>query len=399
MLDAVFDFDALVDRRHTDSVKWAGAEHKFGKAVFPMWVADMDFPAAPCVMRALERRLAEPVLGYPDHDEMVQEAARGWWRGRYSWEVHPEEVILVQGVVPALYAAVRAFSRPDDGVIIMPPIYPPFFAAVEAQGRTLISVPLRPDATGRYSMDFAALETQLPHARMLLLCSPHNPVGRVWTRDELQQLISLCAQHGVQIVSDEIHADLAQPNHPHTPLGQLDSEAVVLAAASKSFNIAGLGGGVVWLRGAARKQTLVTELRRSGNLGTHTFAKAAMTAAWQEGAVWLQALQNYLAANAQFLQSYLKDHLPDLGFRIPDFGYLAWLDLHTWGLTDAELEARILDAGLGLNWGPSFGSGGSGFVRLNYGTPRRQLLHGLDLLRQAAPLHAKAGASTQGCRL
>ena len=124
-----------------------------------------------------------------------------------------------------------------------------------------------------------------------------------------------------------------------------------------------------------------------------------MTAAWQEGAVWLQALQNYLASNAQFLQSYLKDHLPDLGFRIPDFGYLAWLDLHTWGLTDAELEARILDAGLGLNWGPSFGSGGSGFVRLNYGTPRRQLLHGLDLLRQAAPLHAKAGASTQGCRL
>ncbi|MEY2342349.1 MalY/PatB family protein [Acidithiobacillus sp. IBUN Pt1247-S3] len=384
MTDALFDFDAVVDRQHTDSVKWAGAQKKFGKPVFPMWVADMDFAAAPCILQALERRLAEPVLGYPDHDERVQEAAADWWQRRYSWAVNREEIVLVQGVVPALYAAVRAFSQPGDGIVIMPPIYPPFFAAVEAQGRQLISVPLRKDADLRYEMDFAALEAKLPQARMLLLCSPHNPVGRVWTGDELRLLVSLCQRHGVQIVSDEIHADLSCLKLTHRPLGKVDPTAIVLASASKSFNIAGLGGAVAWLQGAAQKARFVEELRRSGILGTHTFAKAAMRAAWREGAPWLHALQEYLAENALLLHSYLDQYLPEIRFRQPDFGYLAWLDLGAWGLGDEGIEARILDVGLGLNWGPSFGEGGSNFVRVNYGTPRQQLQHGLELLRQAA---------------
>ena len=384
MTDAIFDFDIVVDRWHTDSVKWAGAEQKFGKPVFPMWVADMDFAAAPCILQALQRRLAEPVLGYPDHDAQVQQAARDWWQRRYSWAVQREEIILVQGVVPALYAAVRAFSQPGDGIVIMPPIYPPFFAAIEAQGRQLISVPLRRDADVRYEMDFAALEEKLAQSRMLLLCSPHNPVGRVWTLSELQQLVRLCQRHGVQIVSDEIHADLSCPEHAHSPLGKIDPAAIVLASASKSFNIAGLGGAVAWLRGDAQKARFVEELRRSGSLGSHTFAKSAICAAWDEGTPWLHALQEYLAENALLLQSYLGKYLPDIRFRRPDFGYLAWLDLGAWGLRDEEIESRILAAGLGLNWGPSFGAGGSGFVRLNYGTTRHQLLHGLALLRQAA---------------
>lgn len=388
MMEARFDFDGVVDRWDSDSVKWAGARQKFGRPVFPMWVADMDFPVAPNILRALEQRLAEPVLGYPDHDETVHEAAADWWCKRYSWKVRTDEVILVQGVVPALNAAVRAFSQPDDGIIVMPPIYPPFFAAVTGQGRRLISVPLRKDAGLRYEIDFASLAAQLPQAQMLLLCSPHNPVGRVWTPEELQQLVSLCQRHGVRIVSDEIHADLSRPDQVHTPMGKLDPRAIVLASASKSFNIAGLGGAVAWLRGDEAKAQFVEELRRSGILGTHTFAKAALRAAWQEGGAWLQALQSYLGDNAQFLESFLQRHLPEIGFRKPDFGYLAWLDLRAWGLSDAEIEARILDAGLGLNWGPSFGEGGSGFVRLNFGTPRKLLAHGLDLLRTAAAAQA-----------
>ncbi|WP_308390012.1 PatB family C-S lyase [Acidithiobacillus sp. AMEEHan] len=384
MRETQFDFDTVNDRWHTDSVKWAGARRKFGRPVFPMWVADMDFPAAPNILHALEQRLAEPVLGYPDHDEMVHEAAAEWWHQRHSWTVTTEEVILVQGVVPALNAAVRAFSQPGDGIIVMPPVYPPFFAAVTGQGRRLISVPLRMDAGLRYEMDFASLAAQVAQAKMLLLCSPHNPVGRVWTTQELQQLVSLCRPHGVRIVSDEIHADLSFPEQAHTPMGKLDPSAIVLASASKSFNVAGLGGAVAWLRGVEAKAQLVEELRRSGILGTHTFAKTALRAAWQEGGPWLRALQSYLGENAQFLASYLQQYLPEVGFRKPDFGYLAWLDLRAWRLSDEEIEARILAAGLGLNWGPSFGEGGSGFVRLNFGTPRKFLAHGLDLLRRAA---------------
>ena len=371
------------DRLHSDSVKWAGAAHKFGKAVFPMWVADMDFAVPKCITDALSQRIAHPIYGYPDHDLHVQESATRWMQQQYQWVPEPENFILVQGVLPGLFAAVRAFSRPGDGIIVMPPIYPPFFAAVEQNSRHLLSVPLLDGGNGRYHIDFARLEKVLDKARMLLLCSPHNPVGRVWSRDELQQVVSACRKHGVQIVVDEIHADLTHTWAVHTPLATVDPQCVLLASASKSFNIAGIGGAIAWVGEPEKKSVYLAELRRSKSLGMNTFAKVACQAAWDAGASWLLEMKVYLEKNALYLQSFLHQNIPAVHFRPPDFGYLAWLDLRSFGLSDAELHQRLLDAGLGLNAGLGFGQEGSGYVRLNYGTQCARLQHGLFLLQQA----------------
>lgn len=378
------DFNRNIDRRYTDSVKWAGAGVKFGADVFPMWVADMDFASADCILAALHRRLQNPVFGYPDHDQEAHLASVDWWQKKYDWAVAPEEIILVQGVVPALFAAVRAFSGPGDGIVVMPPIYPPFFAAVENQERRLLSVPLLNSSDqGRYEIDFPELMQKLPGARMLLLCSPHNPVGRVWEPKDLQNLVELCRLHGVQVVSDEIHADLTSPECRHTPLGLIDPGSIVLASASKSFNIPGLGGAVAWIRDPEQKAVYVAELRRSGVLGANTMAKSAMVAAWREGEPWLQALRQYLDANLRDIAAFLCEEIPAIRFSKPEFGYLAWLDLRALGWSDSTIQQRLVAAGLGLSPGPSFGHEGSGFVRLNYGTTGSYLRHGLELLRQA----------------
>ncbi len=374
------EFDRVIPRKNTDSLKWEGSRQKFGTEVFPMWVADMDFAVAEPIAQALAMRLQHPVFGYPDQDQQVQQAAQHWWQTTYGWKTDAEEILLVQGVVPALFAAVRAFSKVGDGIILLPPIYPPFFHAIADQDRRMLSVPLRQDNQGRYHLDFSLLAQSLPKARMLLFCSPHNPVGRVWEEAELQELGKLCQRHGVMVVSDEIHADLTWAPAVHTPMGKIIPESLVLAAVSKSFNVAGLGGAVAWLAGGVPRDRYLAELRRTGILGTNTMAKTAMVAAWREGGPWLGALCKYLAENGQVIQGFLRQELPLVQFLLPEFGYLAWLDLRALGWSDETLQKRLIAAGLGLNWGPSFGSEGSGFVRLNFGTPRTLLHRGLALL-------------------
>ncbi len=381
--DGTENFDRVWERDYTDSVKWRGASRKFGRDVLPMWVADMDFPVADCITGALSRRIAHPIYGYPDHDLEVQESAARWLGQRYQWFPDPADLLLIHGVLPGLFAAVQAFTEPGDAIAVLSPVYPPFYEAAENGQRRLVRVPLVEDGHGWYRMNFLQLEKVLPQVRMLLLCSPHNPVGRVWTREELEHLVRLCSQHGVQIVSDEIHADLAGENPPHTPLPMIDGGCIYLGSATKSFNIAGIGGAFAWAGGSGKKNHYLAQLRRCRTLGMNTLAKTASQAAWDGGAGWIHALQEYLRQNAGYLDSFLRESLPGIRFRPPEFGYLAWLDLRALGLSDAAVASRLLSAGLGLNLGPDFGPEGSGFVRLNYGTPAPVLRQGMALLGKA----------------
>ncbi len=376
----MIDFDRVIERRGSASLKWDGAAQRFGAEVLPLWVADMDFAVAPGILDALRQRLEHPIFGYPERDAAFHQAARDWWRRRYEWSPAAEAVLSVSGVVPTLFAAVRAFTEPGDGVVVLPPVYPPFLEAVRENQRRLELVPLRADTEGWYTIDWPALEAALARSKLLLFCSPHNPVGRVWQTAELQRLIELCRGLGVRLVSDEIHADLSYATH--TPLAQLAPEAVVLSSAGKAFNIAGLGGGVVVCADPDLRVPLAAELQRSQCHHINDLGMLAAIAAWQTGEAWLDALRAYLRENLDFLAAQLHQRLPQLTYRIPEFGYLAWLGVAAYG-SDTEITEGLRRAGLGLNPGPSFGPGGNGYLRMNVATPRTVLGEGVERLFQA----------------
>ncbi len=370
------------DRRETGSLKWDGVKARFGRDVLPMWVADMDFPAPHAVIEALSQRLRHPILGYPFLGDTVQEAAVSWLCQRHRYAVDTQEILLVTGVVPALYAAVRALSRPGAGVIVMPPIYLPFMKAVTDNDRKLLSVPLHHASDGRYTIDWMTLERSAEEADLLLFCSPHNPVGRVWTAAELERLVAICDHADCCIVSDEIHADLTYRDTAHTPLGSLAPAVVILTSAGKSFNLAGLGGGIAVVHDEDSRQTLRGELHRSQIHEPTLCALTGMRAAWMKAALWQVGLRHYLKENAHFIGAFLEVRLPRITYAIPEFGYLAWLDVSGYG-EDDKIWQRLLQAGLGLNGAREFGLGGEGFLRLNFGTSREILEQGLSRLARA----------------
>lgn len=379
------DFDTLIPRLGTGSLKWDGAEQRFGGAVLPMWVADMDFAVPEVIIQDLQKRLEHPIFGYPHDAPTMLQAADAWMLSRHGWRPGSGATGSISGVVPALFAAVRAFTQPHDPVIVMPPIYPPFMTAVQKNDRELLLVPLQKDTDNAYRIDWTSLEQALQRAKLLLLCSPHNPVGRTWTPEELQRLAHLCEAAGCIVVSDEIHADLSFTKH--TPYPSLSPRSVLLTSAGKSFNIAGIGGGIAIVPDPDLRQIFRDELYRSQIHQTNSCALNAMTSAWQKGAAWQSALREYLIGNAQFIAEFLADELPALRYRLTEFGYLAWLDISNYG-DDNQIAQKLLCAGLGLNLGPSFGPGGEGFVRLNFAAPRATLEEGLDRLRHALQDHS-----------
>lgn len=382
------DFDTAVPRLGTASLKWDGREARFGRDVLPMWVADMDFAAPPCVVQAIQARAAHPIYGYPWFEREVREAAAAWFGHWHGWKTDPADILVLRGAVPGLYAAVQAFAREGEGVLVMPPVYPPFFGAVEESGRRLLLAPLHREE-GEYRMDWERLEALMPEARLLLLCSPHNPVGRVWRQEELRRLGELAQRHEVPIVSDEVHADLAYDGHPHTPMGSIPGigeRVITLFSAGKSFNIAGLELAVAVIPDAGLRERFSPQLRRCQLQGANLFALVAARAAWTEGAPWLRSLRDHLEATAAWLDVRVAELLPGVGYRRPEFGYLAWLDFRALGLDDPALwEWAVQRAKVGLNPGPSFGVGGEGFLRLNFGAPRSLIEEGLNRLAAALP--------------
>lgn len=382
-----FDPRVSPDRLNTASLKWDGREARFGTDVLPLWVADMDFPAPLCVVQAIQARASHPIYGYPFFSAEVKRAVCGWYGRWHGWCVDEAHVSVLRGVVPALYAAVHALTEPGDGIIVMTPVYPHLFRAVEAHARQLLVNPLIETDEG-YQIDWAQLESLMPQARLLLLCSPHNPVGRVWKSEELARLLTLARHYDLIVVSDEVHGDLFfDKGNPHRPLGSLpggDVNVITLLSAGKSFNIAGLELAIAVTADEDLRKRFEKALTIGGLMEANLFALVAAEAAWREADSWLCGLVDYLADTARWLKMELEKALPGIHYRLPEFGYLAWMDFRSLGLDDAALYRHMVQtARLGLNPGSEFGQGGQGFMRLNFATSRSVLQEALARLQLA----------------
>ena len=388
-------FDVVPDRRGTASLKWDSAvERGRPEDVLPLWVADMDHATTPGVTSALLWRTRHGIFGYSEPDAAYDAALTGWLSRRYGWRIDPAWNVVTPGVVPALAMAVRALSAPGDAVVIEEPVYYPFREVVEANGRTVVPVPLIRDPDGAYRRDIAALETVLERtgARLLLLCNPHNPVGRVWSRDELTELAETTARHGVVVVADEIHADLALPGHRTTPLASLGQEVaartVTCTSPSKAFNLAGLQVANILIPDPVLRARFRAELDAAGYSQPNALGLVACRAAYEGGDAWLDELREHIAA----ARAHVVDRLASVpGVEaVPGEGtYLLWLDctglLAAAGLDPDRLDDVILEeAGLWLDDGAIFGAGGRGFTRMNVGCPRATLDEALNRLEAGA---------------
>lgn len=383
-----FDFDREIARAGTDSVKWDGRAAYFGTAdVMPLWVADMDFAAPDCVVEALAARAAHPVYGYTQFPDRLFDALIGWMQKHQGWHVKREWIVMAPGVVPSLHAALHALTQPGEGVIVQPPVYFPFLSSVTATGRKLVLNPLRIE-DGRYRIDIPHLERCAAEgARMLMLCSPHNPVGRVWERRELNDVLAVARCFSMQVLSDEIHADLCFPGVMHTPLATLAGTAdhvITTVAPSKTFNIPGLGLSAIIAPNPAHRAALEKAFAQLHVNPANPFSIAAFIAAYEQGAGWRDALMAYLADTRDTVRGYLEKYVPAVRLIEPEGTYLLWLDCRALGMRDAELKRFFVEeAGLGLNPGTVFGEGGSGFMRMNIGTPRQRVMVALQQLRAA----------------
>ena len=381
-------FDRTVERRGTSSLKWDyGRKFVGNDGLLPLWVADMDFEAPPEIVEALQARVDHHVYGYTLEPESYFEAAAGWLARRHGWKVPREWMIASPGVIPALVAVILGLTSPGDGVVIQPPVYHPFALRIAANGRRVVENPLT--CTGEtWEMDLDGLERVIDAGtRLLILCSPHNPVARVWSTGTLQRLAELCARKGIVIVSDEIHHDLVMPGFRHVPIATLPGAApitVTLTAATKTFNLAGLGGSL----------TIVPDerLRARVDAAHHAIfagvanapAVAAAEAAWRHGDRWLEGLRARVHDNYGFLARRLAESLPAVKTHPLEGTYLAWLDMRGLQLSDDQLIERLRErAGLWLDEGRKFGRGGEGFQRLNLACPLSILSDAVERLVRA----------------
>ncbi|ADI30029.1 MalY/PatB family protein [Methylotenera versatilis] len=396
-----FDFDKIITRDGTASVKQDGRAAYFGTAdILPLWVADMDFAAPEAVTKALTQRAEHPVYGYTFYPESMYGALIDWLKKRHGWTVERDWIVMAPGVVTSLFASVMAFAESGEGVIVQPPVYAPFFTAVTTNQRRLIENPLM-SVDGVYYIDFEHLERcAADGAKMLLFCSPHNPVGRVWSKAELEQLLAITRRYDITILSDEIHADLIYPDLKHTenPVGEQHTTLAMLAsesdkiitavAPSKTFNIPGLGLSAMIVPNPAQRTALKKVFDSLHLSNTNPFSIAAFEAAYRGGEAWLDALLIYLRDNRDFVSNYLKKNIPNIRLIQPQGSYLLWLDCRDLKMTDLQLEAFFMkEARVGLNPGKSFGKGGSGFMRLNIASPRSVIADALN--RIATPLNSR----------
>jgi cysteine-S-conjugate beta-lyase len=380
-----FDFDQTILRAGSGALKYDARQAIFGRAdVQPMWVADMDFAAPEAVTRALQGRAAHPVYGYTQCPESLYEVLICWVAQRHSWQVERDWIMLCPGVVPSLNATVLALTQLGDAVVVQPPVYFPFFSAVTATGRRLVENPLRLE-NGRYHLDFDHLEKcARDGAKLLLLCSPHNPVGRVWQAEELDTLAGIAQRYGMVILSDEIHADLIYPGQRQMPLATRPGMAeltITALAPSKTFNIPGLGLSTLVVKDQGRRRALARAFDTLHVSTGNPFSLGAFEAAYRGGEAWLEALLVYLEGTRDAAAAYLAEQLPEIGLIAPEGTYLLWLDCRRLGMGDRELQRFFVEqAGLGLSPGTLFGTGGSGFMRMNIGTPRANVLAALKRL-------------------
>lgn len=366
-----YDFDSMIDRQNTNSLKYDFAvEHGYPADVLPLWVADMDFPTAPPILDALHKAVNHGIFGYSDTKEGYYTAVSSWFWKHFGWETKKEWLVKTPGVVFALATAVRALTEPGDAVLIQPPVYAPFHGVVRDNGRRLVENKLL-YKNGRYEIDFADFEEKIKDNRvkMFLLCSPHNPIGRVWTKTELYKLGVICKKYNVIVVSDEIHCDFAFPEHPHTVFGmacpELEERTIVCTAPSKTFNLAGLQVSNIWIANAEFRNKFLKEMRRGGYSLLNSLGLVAAQAAYESGEEWLFQCKHYMQCNLDFLRAFLKEKLPEIKLVEPEGTYFAWLDCSGLGFDGKELDDFVVNkARLWLDAGHIFGEESASFQRV-----------------------------------
>lgn len=386
-----FDFDRPVERRGTHSLKWDMMERLYGLSPeegLPMWVADMDFPAAPPIRAAIERMAAHGVYGYYGDDSSLRDALIWWQRERHGWDVPREAIVHVNGLVNGTAIAVDAFTAPGEGVLLFTPVYHAFARVIRAGGRNLVEVPMRREE-GRYRMDMEAAETAIAreNVRMVILCSPHNPGGRVWSQEELGELADLARHHDVVLLSDEIHDDLVFPPHRHVPMAlaapHIADRLVTMISATKTFNIAGGHVGQVIITDPALRARYAERMTALG-ISPGAFGMVAAEAAWSpEGAAWLDALMAYLDENRRLFDAGVSA-IPGVVSMPLEATYLAWVDFSGTGMDQTEIVERVeRRAKIATNHGPQFGSGGEGFMRFNLAMSRIRIEEAVARLQDA----------------
>lgn len=383
-----YNFDELIDRRHTGSVKWDGMKNAFGRDdLTAMWVADMDFRTPPFVMDALRQRLEHEVLGYAMPCEGWDTTICHWLQKRHQWEVRPDWLTFVPGIVRGQAFALLCFTNPGDRVLVMTPVYHPFFLVTERLKREAVRSPLDL-RDGHYHIDFDRLRHDLQGCKALVLCNPHNPGGRVWTVDELRRIAELCQESGTLVISDEIHADLTLPPYKHHPFATVSpaaaSNSVTFMAPSKTFNMPGVQSSFAIVPDDTLRARFQQFMEAGEFCEGHLFAYIGCKAAFEHGEEWLNQLLAYIQGNIDFTESYLRQHIPAIGMIRPQASFLVFLDCRQLGLEQEALERLFADkARLALNTGITFGEPGRGFMRLNVGCPRAALKQALDQLAEA----------------
>ncbi len=378
-------FDAGIYRMGTHCTKWDGMREEHGEGMLPLWVADMDFPSPPAVQRALLARAAHGTYGYTEKSNDDAQALIGFWKRRHHADITPKDLIMLPGVVTGIRTALLALTQPGDGVIIQTPVYGPFRSSVNLTGRKLMENPLVRRADGGYDMNLAHLEELLKAgAKAMVLCNPHNPVSRLWRREELTALCELLARYDVLLISDEIHADFAYaPGEFVSCLNVAKGRFVTLCAASKTFNLAGLEQATMVCRDMGMQEKLKAQLVMAGVGSGNIFALEATRAAYNEGDAWLDDLLTYLNGNRRLLAELVQEHLPKAMLTPMEATYLGWLDLRAYGFTCEQLTEMTHKAGVMFTSGTAFGAEGEGFLRVNIGCPAAQLEEGILRLKVA----------------
>lgn len=384
-----FNFDKIIDRTNNFSAKWSEMNKNFGtNNLLPMWVADMDFLTAPCVMEALKDRLEQGIFGYTTRPSSYNESIVNWLDNRFSWKINQEWLMFSPAVITSISLLIQNLTQKNDKIMIQEPVYSPFHSIVESNERNLVISPLVKLDDGSYVMDYEDIEAKIKDVKVFILCNPHNPVGRVWTREELTRLGEICLKHNVLVISDEIHSDIILKNHKHTPFASISKEfrenTITCMAPTKTFNLAGLQSSFLVISNPYYYEVMdkafsILDIKRN-----NAFSLVATEAAYNYGEDWLYELIKYIEDNVDFAIDYIKNHMPQLKVKKPEGTYLLWVDFSNLNVDKEDLKNALINKGrIALSDGSSFGIGGAGYYRINLACPRSMVLEGLKRIEFA----------------
>lgn len=392
-----YNFDCIIDRSNNFSAKWSEMEKKYGSNdLLPMWVADMDFKTAPCIVDAIRERLDQEIYGYTTRPDSYNESIVNWVKKRHDWDIKSEWLIYSPGVIPSISLLIQQLTKEGDKIIIQQPVYSPFANVVKDNNRELVVNSLKKDENGRYVMDYEDLESKIDkNVKLFILCNPHNPVGRVWEKEELIKLGEICLKNDIKVISDEIHSDIIFKSYKHTPFASISEafakNSITCIAPTKTFNIAGLQTSVVVLPNEDDYKLLDKAFTTIDIKRNNCFSLVASQAAYNHGEEWLEELLEYIEGNIDFLIDYLKTNIPQVKVVKPEGTYLVWLDFSDLGLDDDDLSHLIKEkAKVALNNGLAFGVEGKGYQRINLACPRSMVKESLERIKKAVDLLEKS---------